>query len=112
MTMKICVTATGEAPDSPLDPRFGRCGYFIFFDTETGRFETLANQYRESAGGAGIRAGQEIGSRGAEVLLTGKVGPNALEVLNAAGVRIVPTGSGTVRGAVNAFLRDETGRAD
>lgn len=33
--MLICITAQGDNLDSEIDPRFGRCNYFIFYDTET-----------------------------------------------------------------------------
>ncbi|MCS7366963.1 MAG: dinitrogenase iron-molybdenum cofactor biosynthesis protein, partial [archaeon YNP-WB-062] len=31
--MKICVSATSNSLDAPVDPRFGRCPYFIIVDT-------------------------------------------------------------------------------
>ena len=30
--MKIAVTSTGNTLESPIDPRFGRCQFFVFID--------------------------------------------------------------------------------
>ena len=31
--MKVAITSTGDNLESKLDQRFGRCGYFIIYDT-------------------------------------------------------------------------------
>ena len=33
--MKVCVTATANNLDAPVDPRFGRCAYFLLIDPDT-----------------------------------------------------------------------------
>jgi len=75
--MKICITSEGKDLDSKVDPRFGRCRNFIFFDTDSGNFEAQENTNAQFQGGAGIQSGQLVVSKGVEVVLTGNVGPNA-----------------------------------
>ena len=41
--MKIAISATGTTLDAEVDPRFGRCQYFIIVDPETMQFEALEN---------------------------------------------------------------------
>ncbi|MFQ5996640.1 MAG: NifB/NifX family molybdenum-iron cluster-binding protein [Dehalococcoidales bacterium] len=41
--MKIAISATGAALDAEVDPRFGRCQYFIIVDPETMQFEAMEN---------------------------------------------------------------------
>lgn len=36
--MKIGISATGKDLDSLLDPRFGRCAYFLMVDADTEEF--------------------------------------------------------------------------
>ncbi|MEA1907370.1 MAG: NifB/NifX family molybdenum-iron cluster-binding protein [Euryarchaeota archaeon] len=98
--MKICVTSTGPGLDSPVDPRFGRCPYFIIVDPETMEYEAVANQSADASGGAGVQAAQTVAEKGVSVVVTGHVGPNAVPVLDAAGIRSLTDASGTVRDAV------------
>jgi predicted Fe-Mo cluster-binding NifX family protein len=41
--MKICVTSQGDNLDAQVDPRFGRCKYFIIVNTDTLEFEAVKN---------------------------------------------------------------------
>lgn len=110
--MKICVSAESNSLDSPRDPRFGRCPYFVIVDSETMRFEAVPNMASGATGGAGIQAAQTIASKGTKVLITGNVGPNAFQALSAAGIKIVSGASGTVREVVEKYKRgklSETG---
>ena len=54
--MKICITANGEGLDSEVDPRFGRCSYFVIYDPETRSVESISNSSAVASGGAGIKA--------------------------------------------------------
>lgn len=101
--MKICVTSEGKTLDSKVDPRFGRCQNFIFFDTDTGKFEAQENASAQFQGGAGIQSAQLVNSKDAKAVLTGNVGPNAFQTLSAAGIQIYTGVSGTVREAIAAF---------
>jgi hypothetical protein len=40
--MKICVTAVAPSLDAQIDPRFGRCAYFIIIDPDTMSFKAIA----------------------------------------------------------------------
>ena len=72
--MLVCVTATGPELESDIDPRFGRCRYFLFIDPSDLSFEALSNESASLTGGAGVQAAQTVLDKGAQVLLTGSVG--------------------------------------
>jgi predicted Fe-Mo cluster-binding NifX family protein len=41
--MKIAITSAGPTLDDPVDPRFGRCAYFVIVQTNDMSFETFYN---------------------------------------------------------------------
>ena len=101
--MKIAVSATAPGLDAEVDPRFGRCQYFVVVDPQTMEAETLDNAGSLAAGGAGISTGQMIADKGVKVVLTGNCGPNAYQTLSAAGIQVVTSASGRIRDAVEAY---------
>ena len=102
--MKIAVSATDPNLSAQVDPRFGRCQYFVIVNPETMEFESMKNAGTATGGGAGIAAAQLI--TGAEVVavLTGNCGPNAFSVLEAAGIHVMTGVSGTVQEAIKDYL--------
>lgn len=86
--MKICVSSKGASVESVMDPRFGRAECFIIIDTDTMESESIQNPAATAGGGAGITSGQLMVDKGVEAVITGNVGPNAMNVLKAANINI------------------------
>jgi predicted Fe-Mo cluster-binding NifX family protein len=101
--MKICVTSTGPTMDASVDPRFGRCQYFVFVDPETMEYEAMPNPSIGASSGAGIQAAQTVADKGADVVITGQVGPNAIQTLGATNISIVTGASGTISDAIEQY---------
>jgi predicted Fe-Mo cluster-binding NifX family protein len=101
--MKIAISATGPSLDADVEPRFGRCPYFLITDPETLEFEAMDNSAAMAAGGAGISAAQAIANKDVQTLLTGNCGPNAYQVLAAAGIQIITGVSGKVKSAIEDY---------
>jgi predicted Fe-Mo cluster-binding NifX family protein len=105
--MNIAISATGSTLEAQVDPRFGRCSYFIIADADTMSFEAFPNTAADAMGGAGIQAAQKIANKGVKVLITGNVGPNAFQTLSAAGIEVVVGASGTVKEAIEKYSKGE-----
>ena len=101
--MKICVTSVSGNLDAQVDPRFGRCQYFMIVDSESMQFEPVSNLAVTSGSGAGIQAAQTIASKKAQVLITGNVGPKAFQALSATGINIIKGASGKVRAVIEKY---------
>ena len=105
--MKIAISAVGAGLDVAVDPRFGRCPYFVIVETDTMKFETIQNASQYSAHGAGIQAAQIVASRGTQVVLTGNIGPNAYRALSTAEIQVVSGVSGTIREVITKYMKGE-----
>lgn len=110
--MKIMITAKGPQMTDAIDPRFGRARTFMLVDTATGERTAHDNhQNLNAAQGAGIQAAQNVSALGAEIVISGNVGPKAFHTLTAAGIKVFLCHAGTVADAVRAFQAGELSEA-
>jgi predicted Fe-Mo cluster-binding NifX family protein len=101
--MKIAIPASSDKLEANLDPRFGRCQYFLVVDSDSMDFNAIPNDSINAAHGAGIQAAQIIANMGVDVVITGNVGPNAFNVLFASGIKIVTGASGSIKDVIEKF---------
>jgi predicted Fe-Mo cluster-binding NifX family protein len=94
--MKIAISSEGPTLDAAVDPRFGRCEFFVIVELENMDFEAVPNKNQALEGGAGIQAAKVVVDKGADGVLTGYIGPNAERVLSSAGLNVITAVSGTV----------------
>ena len=110
--MKIAVTAEDNTLESEIDSRFGRCSYFLIIDIDTMSFESISNENAMTSGGAGIQAAQTVAKTGAEVVVTGNIGPNAFQTLSAAGIKVFTGANGTIKEAIEKYKKGELKETD
>ena len=101
--MKIAISATGSDMEAQVDPRFGRCRCFVIMDPDTMQFEAIENAGASASGGAGVQTAQMINGKGVDIVLTGNCGPNAFQVLSAAGIKVITGVSGKVQNAIDGY---------
>jgi len=102
---KIAVTCEGPTLDDMVDPRFGRAGGFLIVDTETMETSYVDNGGSQSlAQGAGPQAAENVVNAGATVVVTGMVGPKAMQALTRVGIKVAQGLEGMTAGqAVERF---------
>ena len=101
--MKVAVSADGKDLDARADMRFGRAACFVVCDTGSGEWTAIDNGATAAAHGAGVRAAQTVIDSGAKAVITGNIGPNAMEVLTAAGISIYAGDERTVGELLEAY---------
>jgi predicted Fe-Mo cluster-binding NifX family protein len=109
--MKVAISTSGRDLDAPINPRFGRCALFIVVDTGDMTFEVFDNENIALGGGAGIQAAQFLASKGAQGVITGNVGPNAVRTLSAAGIDVIAGQTGTVKQAIDDYRKGKLNSA-
>ena len=87
--MKIAITSTGNSPDSTLDTRFGRCAYFVIYDTENGSTEFIPNPNKDNIEGAGPASVNLIASRDAKKVVSGEFGAKVKSLFDSLQIQLI-----------------------
>ena len=110
--MKICLTATNKNLESKIDPRFGRCNYFIIVDSEKNQFEAIKNEVTEVTEDAGVLAPQIMAKNEVKHVITGNVGSRAFQALKKAGIEVDIEDVIAVKDAIEKFRKGEVRKTD
>jgi predicted Fe-Mo cluster-binding NifX family protein len=87
--MKVAITSTGNSPESNLDSRFGRCSFFVVFDTESQSTEFIPNPNKENVEGSGAASVQLIASRGVKKVVSGEFGAKVKSIFDSLQIQLV-----------------------
>jgi predicted Fe-Mo cluster-binding NifX family protein len=107
--MKIIVSATAADVNAPADSRFGRAPFFALYDSEAKSLSFHPNLGIQSAHGAGVQASQMVIDLGAEVVITGQLGPNSWDILHRAGVKCMQGQGISVQDWLDAYNNGSLG---
>ncbi|MEA2110395.1 MAG: NifB/NifX family molybdenum-iron cluster-binding protein [Pseudomonadota bacterium] len=89
--MLIAFSVDNNNEKAMMDSRFGRCPFFALLEDQSGEIEYVANPAAGASMGAGTGAAQMLINRDVAVVVSGQVGPKALEILEATGTPIYLT---------------------
>jgi predicted Fe-Mo cluster-binding NifX family protein len=104
--MKIAISSVGKDIKSKTSDVFGRCPYFIIAEIENkkiGKTKAIKNKSIDQMGGAGIATAQLMAENNVNAVITGNVGPRALDVLRQFKIEIY-SGQGTIKDVLQAFI--------
>lgn len=101
--MKIAISSLGQEINSQIDPRFGRCRFFAVVDTRDMQLVVFENENADQTGGVGIRSAAFLINKGVDLVITGRCGPNAMDVFNEKGIPVISDQAGTVEEALERY---------
>ena len=87
--MKVAITSTGNTLDAKLDSRFGRCSYFVIYDTESKSTEFVPNSNKENIEGAGPASVQMVAERGVKKVVSGEFGAKVKSIFDSLQIQLV-----------------------
>ena len=87
--MKIAITSTGNSLESTIDPRFGRCAWFVFYDTETEGVEFVPNPNKDINEGAGPASLQLVAARNVEKIISGEFGKRFKTLIDSLQIQMI-----------------------
>jgi len=112
--MKIAISSTGKTLDDNVDARFGRCSYFLIVEIENKKVKNVKaveNTAKEQMGGAGVSAAKLVAENDVSVVITGDVGPRALDVLKQFNIGLY-NGDGVIKGILQKFIGNKLERIE
>ncbi|NOQ67903.1 dinitrogenase iron-molybdenum cofactor biosynthesis protein [Patescibacteria group bacterium] len=104
--MKIAISSKEKDLNGEVDSVFGRCPYFLIVEIEDKKiqgFEAIENTSAKQMGGAGISAAQVVAEKDVDAIITGNIGPRALDVLGQFNIKIY-NGSGSIEEVLQKFI--------
>ncbi len=87
--MKVAITSTGNSLDSTLDERFGRCSYFVIYDTESKSTEFIPNPNKEAENGAGPASVQLVALRNVSKIVSGEFGMKIKSLVDSLKIQMI-----------------------
>jgi predicted Fe-Mo cluster-binding NifX family protein len=102
---RLLVTAEGTDLDALVAEEFGHAPYFVVVEPETMQFKVFDNVLMDTDIGYGIQTAENIIKVGTDVVITGFIGPHGVKKLESKGIKIITDEEGTVRQAVQAYVR-------
>ena len=105
--MKILISARSKNKKDIVESRFGRCEFFQIYENSIDTMNVVENEGKNQSGGAGISAAQQAIDIGAQVIITGNLGPNAYELIEKAGIEAYKAGGMEIENAIEKYRKGE-----
>jgi predicted Fe-Mo cluster-binding NifX family protein len=87
--MKTAITSTGNNSDAKLDHRFGRCNYFVIYDSDSRSVEYLPNPFAEAEEGAGSESVYLLNGRNVKRIISGEFGMKIKPLLDSLKIQMI-----------------------
>jgi predicted Fe-Mo cluster-binding NifX family protein len=87
--MKVAITSEGNSPDANVDSRFGRCAFFVIYDTDSQATEYIPNPNKDIIEGAGPSSVYLLASRGVQKVVSGEFGAKVKSIFDSLQIQLI-----------------------
>jgi len=101
--MKVAVISEGDSLSSYIADDFGHAPYVLIVNTDTMTFEAVKNEFI-SAEGAGMKMAAMLISSGADIVITGGIGPHGYNMLTEEGITVSFDEDGIIEDRIKAVI--------
>ena len=105
--MIIALPTKTSGEKSFISDNFGRCNFFYIYDTDKEVGEVFINVNKDGQGGVGVKTSEFILKKGAEVLITPRVGEKSMRILRSTNIKIYKSTDKIVKENIASYLNGE-----
>jgi predicted Fe-Mo cluster-binding NifX family protein len=87
--MRLAMASTGNTLNSYICQHFGRCEYFVIYDTESKEIEFIPNLNKDLAEGSGQASVQTVASRNVNKIIFGHFGIKVKPLLDSFKIQMI-----------------------
>jgi len=87
--MRVAIASNGNTLDSILDKHFGRCSYFVVYDTDSKSVEFIPNPYKDADEGAGSASVALVSTRKVRKIVSGEFGMKIKPLLDSLKIQMI-----------------------
>ncbi len=103
--MKILLPSTGESLEDFVDNKFGRCEFYIIYDTVSENFDIFRNSVFDIEHSAGSSLALASINYGVDIVIVSRIGRKPFDILISANIRIYKSSEhSTIRNAITNYL--------
>lgn len=111
--MKLFLNASADSLNSMIDKSFGRCNYFLIYETENDSYFFKKNPHQDSQESVGAAVAQSAIDLDVNIVLAVNPGPRAFNLLNNNNIGIYHVKEDTkLKDAIIAFIKNQLLKLD
>ena len=100
--MIIAIAASENNLDAIVDPHFGRCDWYCFYDTDTRKSSFIENLSRNNQENAGCEAAELLIGKNVNLVIAGRFGSKVMDLFRNSGIQmVIPEIQQSLTGMVN-----------
>jgi len=106
--MKLFITSNGDKMSHQIDSGFGRCPFFLIYETEDDSYEFIVNPHQNAQSSVGASVAQFAIDMNIDVVIAASPGPNAFKLFKETTIPVYHAPANTkLKAVISSFEKNE-----